>query len=137
MAVLLKMCAPGSQVSVTTNSLLLAGSPSSMRMSSMWAGLTIGATAGFILAYQNSAGELHRQVYCSKVAAWTSLPAMSPQRNLSPMCQVAACTRRCHKASLEVCFRPAVNTDTQNSATGRLMGLKPNDKEVETGLARK
>lgn len=53
----------------------LVGSPSSMRMSSMWAGLTIGATAGFILCYQNSAG--------------------------------------------------------------RLMGLKPNDKEVEIGLARK
>jgi len=51
------------------------GSPSNMRMSSMWAGLTIGATAGFIMAYQNSAG--------------------------------------------------------------RLMGLKPNDKEVETGLAKR
>ncbi|CAK0736344.1 hypothetical protein CVIRNUC_000731 [Coccomyxa viridis] len=51
------------------------GTPSSMRMSSMWAGLTLGATAGFIMAYQNSAG--------------------------------------------------------------RLMGLKPNDKEVETGLAKR
>lgn len=51
------------------------GSPSNMRMPSMYAGLTIGATAGFIMAYQNSAG--------------------------------------------------------------RLMGLKPNDKEVEIGLAKK
>lgn len=28
-----------------------------MRMSSMFAGLTLGAAAGFIMAYQNSAGE--------------------------------------------------------------------------------
>ena len=37
-----------------------AGTPSSMRMSSMWAGLTLGATAGFIMAYQNSAGDSQR-----------------------------------------------------------------------------
>ena len=47
---------------------LLAGSPSSMRMSSMWAGVTIGATAGFILAYQNSAGEMQRQLCCELVS---------------------------------------------------------------------
>ncbi|CAL8462245.1 g1776 [Coccomyxa elongata] len=50
------------------------GTPPPIRLPSMWAGLTLGATAGFMLAYQNSAG--------------------------------------------------------------RLMGLKPNDREVEAGLAK-
>ena len=39
-----------------------AGTPSSMRMSSMWAGLTLGATAGFIMAYQNSAGNSQQYI---------------------------------------------------------------------------
>ncbi|KAK9906868.1 hypothetical protein WJX75_009403 [Coccomyxa subellipsoidea] len=51
------------------------GTPAIIRVPSMWAGLTLGATAGFMMAYQNSAG--------------------------------------------------------------RLMGLKPNDREVEVGLTKK
>lgn len=33
-----------------------SGSPANMRMPSMWCGLTLGAMAGFMLAYQQSSG---------------------------------------------------------------------------------
>ena len=77
-----------------------------------WVSLS-GATAGFMLAYQQSAGELH--ILCM-------------YQRLATIVDAALYHGACGT------FMQAVNLHA--IMTGRLMGFFPNDGEVEAGLAK-
>lgn len=73
-------------------------------------GAMIGGLGGFMLAYQQSSGDIQR-----KFGSLCLCDAESTKHIVAETCAVPACS----------------------GTAGRLMGFFPNDKEVELGLAKK